>query len=141
MTGDSKTTVPSDDITAVPVYHQTDRKGKVADEPEYMASFLMLRQQPTRHYENNGKPYDACLYKIMVCELVQLDDAWHEYDRDWQHYYFWDESYDWKGKKNIQKVVMLEGQAREGLGYYQIRVRYVNHPLNVRGEIQEKIES
>lgn len=113
-------------------YTQLDRPTKPA-KSNYCASFLMLRQEPTRHYKGDGNPYDACLYKTMVCELVQLDDPWHEFGEDWQHYY-------WSDETEVVKVVMRAGEATEGLGWFTIEVRYVNNPLNVRGHITERIE-
>lgn len=114
-------------------YSQLKRTGK-APATDYISTFKMLRQLPARHYKNDGNPYDASLYRTMVCEIGQIDDGWNEFGKDWQHYWCWDES-------ETVTVTMEAGQAEEGAGWYTICVRWVNNPANVRGYIVEKIES
>lgn len=111
-------------------YSQLKRTGKV-HETEYAQAFQHISRAPGRYF----KKYNTNIgpYRQIMCNIVKIDEGWHEYDEDWRHYWCDDEH-----APEPIKVIMQADEAT--LGWYVLRVHWVGNPERLKGNVVEKIE-
>lgn len=111
-------------------YSQLERKGK-----EYQTQTAKTFQEIGRLQGRYFKEYDVNIgpYREIMCEIVRIDEGWHEFDEDWRHY--------WCNDENTPEFTPVTMQADEATdpGWYVLRVHWVGNQERLKGNVIEKV--